>query len=243
MIRILMARSANARSSVKLTTFVILIPGAGLNSKRVITGPGTTVSTFPLTPKSSSFCSRSFDKNFKFSWSTAPIWTSISFKKSTVGSLIPVSNRMDSKTCCLGTGTERRGLGGSDSLMRISSSSCTFFNFLFPSLFLFLKGRVIFLVLSLISLTLTAASLFSIGFSSTFLFFRFSRTFEYVFFIRPPAKKLSFPKLRIVAATEMPVERIKPISREKDKMTIPPVQLEYLSKNPLIGSPSMPPAA
>jgi len=66
-IRILIARSASARSSDKLTTLLILMPGAGSNSKRVITGPGSTVTTFPFTPKSSNFCSSNFDKYLKFS--------------------------------------------------------------------------------------------------------------------------------------------------------------------------------
>ncbi len=66
-IRMLVARSARARSSVRLTILLILIPGAGLYSKVVITGPGDTSTTWPLTPKSSSFFSRSLDCMRKFS--------------------------------------------------------------------------------------------------------------------------------------------------------------------------------
>jgi len=69
-IRILAARRVRARSSVRLTILLILTPGAGSYSKVVMTGPGDTSTTFPLTPKSSSFFSSSFDCILKFSSST-----------------------------------------------------------------------------------------------------------------------------------------------------------------------------
>ena len=46
-IRMLMARSASARSSERLTILFIFTPGAGAYSKVVITGPGDTATTFP----------------------------------------------------------------------------------------------------------------------------------------------------------------------------------------------------
>ncbi len=66
-ILMLIARRARARSSVKLTILLIFTPGAGSYSKVVITGPGNIATTFPLTLKSSSFFSRSFDCIRKFS--------------------------------------------------------------------------------------------------------------------------------------------------------------------------------
>ena len=68
-ILMLAARRASARSSVRLTILLIFIPGAGLYSNVVTTGPGNTAATFPLTPKSSSFFSSTFDRIFKFSLS------------------------------------------------------------------------------------------------------------------------------------------------------------------------------
>ena len=66
-IRILIARSAKARSSVRLTILFILTPDAGSYSNVVTTGPGVTAATLPLTPKSSNFFSSNFDCMRKFS--------------------------------------------------------------------------------------------------------------------------------------------------------------------------------
>ena len=52
------ARSAIERSSARLTMRFTFTPGAGSNSKVVITGPGRTATTLPMTPKSASFVSR-----------------------------------------------------------------------------------------------------------------------------------------------------------------------------------------
>src|SRR5713101_3704359 len=52
------ARSAIERSSARVTMRFTLTPGAGSNSKVVITGPGRTATTLPLTWKSASLVSR-----------------------------------------------------------------------------------------------------------------------------------------------------------------------------------------
>ena len=52
------ARSAIERSSARLTMRFTFTPGAGSNSKVVITGPGRTATTLPMTLKSASFVSR-----------------------------------------------------------------------------------------------------------------------------------------------------------------------------------------
>ena len=52
------ARSAIERSSASVTMRFTFTPGAGSNSKVVITGPGRTATTLPITPKSASFVSR-----------------------------------------------------------------------------------------------------------------------------------------------------------------------------------------
>ena len=52
------ARSAMVRSSARLTMRLTLTPGAGSNSKVVMTGPGRTATTLPATPKSASLFSR-----------------------------------------------------------------------------------------------------------------------------------------------------------------------------------------
>ena len=52
------ARSAIERSSARLTMRFTFTPGAGSNSKVVITGPGRTATTLPMTPKSASLVSR-----------------------------------------------------------------------------------------------------------------------------------------------------------------------------------------
>jgi hypothetical protein len=46
------ARNASARSSCRLTIWLTLTPGAGWNSKTVITGPGLMASMVPSTPNS-----------------------------------------------------------------------------------------------------------------------------------------------------------------------------------------------
>ena len=55
--RTLIADSARARSLARLLIWLTLTPGAGRNSKRVITGPGCTATTSASTPKSRSFSS------------------------------------------------------------------------------------------------------------------------------------------------------------------------------------------
>ena len=51
-IRMRCAFSASARSSWRFRIWLTFIPGAGSNSKSVITGPGCTSETFPSTSKS-----------------------------------------------------------------------------------------------------------------------------------------------------------------------------------------------
>ena len=110
-ILILVARSAKARSSVRLTILLIFMPGAGSYSKVVMTGPGDMATTFPLTLKSSSFFSRSFDCIRKFSSSAEESFSLESSKRFIEGSLNPVSERMKSNTSCRGTGTSLICLG------------------------------------------------------------------------------------------------------------------------------------
>ena len=55
--RTLMADSARARSFARLLIWLTLTPGAGRNSKRVITGPGRTATTSTSIPKSRSLIS------------------------------------------------------------------------------------------------------------------------------------------------------------------------------------------
>lgn len=50
--RTLLAESPRARSSTRLKILLSLIPGAGLNSKTVITGPGLIPVTSPSIPNS-----------------------------------------------------------------------------------------------------------------------------------------------------------------------------------------------
>ena len=47
------AHMERAMSSAKPMTRLVLVPGAGSNSYKVTTGPGRTLTTCPLTPKSS----------------------------------------------------------------------------------------------------------------------------------------------------------------------------------------------
>ena len=79
-IRILRALKARARSSARFTILLILIPGAGLYSKVVITGPGSTSMISPLMPKYPNFCSSSSASRLMASWSTTVSWQPFSRK-------------------------------------------------------------------------------------------------------------------------------------------------------------------
>ena len=57
--RTLMTAIDRAKSFDKLLILLTFVPGAGRISIRVITGPGLTSTTSAMTPKSSSFASRS----------------------------------------------------------------------------------------------------------------------------------------------------------------------------------------
>ena len=59
--RTLIADSARARSLARLLIWLTFTPGAGRNSKRVMTGPGCTATTSTSTPKSRSLISTSRD--------------------------------------------------------------------------------------------------------------------------------------------------------------------------------------
>ncbi len=59
--RTLMADRARARSFDRLLIWLTLTPGAGRNSNRVITGPGSTATTSASTPKSRSLSSTKRD--------------------------------------------------------------------------------------------------------------------------------------------------------------------------------------
>ncbi len=58
MILTLFAESPSARSSTRLKILLNFIPGAGLNSKTVITGPGLIPTTSPSMPNSFNFDTR-----------------------------------------------------------------------------------------------------------------------------------------------------------------------------------------
>ena len=110
-IRILIARMASARSSVRVTILLIFTPGAGSYSKVVITGPGATSTTFPCTPKSSNFFSSSCDCMRKFSSSAEPILNSGSSRKLIDGNWKPLPVRINLNSSCLGAATALMGLG------------------------------------------------------------------------------------------------------------------------------------
>ena len=134
-ILMLVARRARARSSERLTILLIFTPGAGSYSKVVMTGPGSTVTTFPLTPKSSSFFSSSFDCICKFSSSADEDFSLKSSRKLTEGSWNPLSTRINSKTSCFGTGASLIGLGLGDLIVTFFSGLPAFSFFILECFF------------------------------------------------------------------------------------------------------------
>ena len=52
----LLASITRAKSSERATNLLTLTPSAGSTSKSVITGPGLTLTTFPITPNVSRDC-------------------------------------------------------------------------------------------------------------------------------------------------------------------------------------------
>ena len=97
------ALRANARSSERPATLLIFMPGAGLYSYMVMTGPGRISTTSPSTPKSTSFLSRRRAFISRLSrWISMSLSPGNSLRRSKEGSLNSPTTFMKEKDSCSG---------------------------------------------------------------------------------------------------------------------------------------------